>query len=71
MIVKYIGKDGSMGFRTGKRYIISIDQGGLHDWIWVREIFGRKCPYASMEILAKNWDIEKYLNKKPLTLILC
>lgn len=68
MIARFIGQDGSMGFRTGKKYVITLDQGGQHNWIWVKEMFGRSCPYESMEALERNWDIEKYLNKRPPTL---
>ena len=28
-----------------------------YNWIWVKELFGRSCPYQSMNTLKKNWDI--------------
>lgn len=68
MIARFIGQNGSMGFKTGKKYVISLDQGGKNNWIWVKEMFGRACPYESIEAVARNWDIEKYLNKRPPTL---
>lgn len=57
LIAKFIGKDGSMGFRTGRKYIIKIEQDENNNWIWIREILGRYCPYQSMNTLKKNWDI--------------
>ena len=55
MIAKFIGQDGSLGFRTGRKYIINIERD--NNWIWVKELFGRICPYQSMNTLKNNWDI--------------
>lgn len=55
MIAKIIGQDGSLGFRTGRKYIINIERD--NNWIWVKELFGRSCPYQSMNTLKNNWDI--------------
>ena len=57
MIAKFIGQDGSLGFRTGRKYIINIERDNNNNWIWVKELFGRSCPYQSMNTLKKNWDI--------------
>lgn len=57
MIAKFIGHDGSLGFRTGRKYIINIERDNNNNWIWVKELFGRSCPYQSMNTLKKNWDI--------------
>lgn len=57
MIARFIGQNGSMGFRTGKKYVITLDQGGSYNWIWVKEMFGRNCPYESMEALEQNWEL--------------
>ena len=58
MIAKFIGQDGSLGFRTGRKYIINIERdNNNNNWIWVKELFGRSCPYQSMDTLKKNWDI--------------
>lgn len=57
---KFIGTDGSMGFRNGRHYWINIEeeeQGSK--WVWVKTFFGRSCPYASMKLLQQNWDIAK------------
>lgn len=58
IIARFIGQDGSLGFRTGRKYIITIEQGGSHNWIWVKEISGKSCPYASVDALERNWDID-------------
>lgn len=57
MIARFIGQDGSLGFRTGKKYVITLDQGGQHNWIWVKEMFGRSCPYESIDALERNWEL--------------
>lgn len=57
MIAKFIGQDRSLGFRTGRKYIINIERDNNNNWIWVKELFGKSCPYQSMNTLKKNWDI--------------
>lgn len=58
MIAKFIGQDRSLGFRTGKKYVINIERD--NDWIWVKGSFGRSCPYKSINTLKNNWDIPSY-----------
>lgn len=64
--VKFIGKDGNMGFKTGKQYLINIEQDKNNNWIWVKEIFGKSGAYKSMKTLEKNWDLSKYPDKQSL-----
>lgn len=59
MKARFIGKDKSMGFRTGRTYRIKLIQGGNHNWIWVQEFWGLRCPYESMTALERNWDFNK------------
>ena len=60
----YIGRDGSMGFRTGQTHEISTELTKIYrdkkkvDVIMVRsgKLF---CPYDSVESILENWILEK------------
>lgn len=61
---KYIGRDGSMGFRTGQTYKIRTELTKIYkdkkkiDVIMLRsgKLF---CPYDSVESILENWILEK------------
>ncbi|RHM40465.1 hypothetical protein DWZ70_03045 [Mediterraneibacter gnavus] len=70
---KYIGRDGSMGFRTGQTYEISTELTKIYrdkkkvDVIMLRsgKLF---CPYDSVESILENWEIgetmmENFMNE--------
>jgi hypothetical protein len=60
MIVKFIGEDGSAGFRKGRYYWIKImEEGNRSNWVWVKTPFRNAYPYASMELLQQHWNVEK------------
>ena len=52
----FIGKNGSMGFKKGKKYQIKTRvEGGC---LWVIDLnTGKTCPYGSLEPLLDNWKI--------------
>lgn len=52
MILKFIGKNGSMGLIHGQKYNISIKNNG--EYIWVYWQTG-SCPYSSPQSFAENW----------------
>lgn len=60
----YIGRDGSMGFRTGQTYEINTELTKIYknkkkiDVIMLRsgKLF---CPYDSVESILENWKLEK------------
>lgn len=60
----YIGRDGSMGFRTGQKYEINTELTKICknkkkiDVIMLRsgKLF---CPYDSVESILENWKLEK------------
>jgi hypothetical protein len=63
MILKFIGKDGSMGLRHGRKYSVSIETRGTFIVVsWTSEVgVGDKaktqcCPYSSLQKLAENWQ---------------
>jgi hypothetical protein len=58
---KFIGADGSMGFRNGKSYWVSVKE--KNGMIWVKTFFGCPCPYAGIKSLQRNWDIDKDIIK--------
>lgn len=54
MRAKFIGKDKSMGFRTGRWYNFTlVEQLGC---IVLRETNGLFCPYSNMRKLLENWE---------------
>lgn len=57
MKARFIGKDRSMGFRTGKVYRIKIVEDKVRNWLWVKEFWGLYCPYESRKAIENNWDI--------------
>lgn len=60
MTAKFIGRDGSMGFKHGKLYQIEtwidsrlFSRGG---YLWVRDVNSNlSCPYSRLETLLDNW----------------
>lgn len=62
--VIYIGEDGSMGLSHGEKYHITLEKGDYkgkeHIWARIIGVFGEYtyCPYASEELLLKNWAVE-------------
>lgn len=60
MLLRFIGKDGSMGLRHGKNYQTSINTSLDNRFIclkWIDED-GKPCvcPYSSPQTLAMNWE---------------
>lgn len=55
MVGKFIGEDKSMGFRNGQIYRFRTYLSG--DYIVLKEITGKWCPYGSVEKLLENWVI--------------
>lgn len=49
----FVGADGSMGFRNGETYRITISIQGRRIWV---ECGMKECPYATMKALLKNWQ---------------
>lgn len=59
MILKFIGKDGSMGLEHGKKYKVWIDTSsdGMYICVhWQGKDKPQCCPYSSPQSLAKNWE---------------
>ena len=61
MVLKFTGKDDSMGLKHGKVYPVSIISKPFDKYIFVRwsnrvgEV--RICPYSSLSALAANWEV--------------
>ena len=67
---KFIGEDGSMGFRTGKTYLVSITYDDYNGWYWLKAWpSGLYCPYGSWIKLEDNWafydDQYKFIMHSP------
>lgn len=65
----FIGKDRSMGLKNGAKYSLTIKNGEYlgkpHLWATIRDGFNLiYCPYASEELLLKNWIIKGWNNGK-------
>lgn len=59
IIAKFIGEDGSRGFRKNDYYSISITV--EKEWLLVRNVEGyQSCPYDNMDKLLSNWRIVEY-----------
>lgn len=58
MILRFIGKDGSLGLRHGKRYVVSIKTWCGYICVYWTDEYGRirKCPYSSPQSFADNWE---------------
>ena len=54
MLMKFIGKDGSMGLKHGKIYSVRIESN--YPYFWVRWGFYDACPYDSRQSLEANWQ---------------
>lgn len=61
----FIGKDGSMGFSKGTKYMLDIETRNNYIWATCRGI--ASVPYGSMTALVKNWqfDVSTYDNPCP------
>lgn len=64
MEAKYVGENGSMGFRTGVTYNISTENKIIKrnrvpvSCICVFDVkSGKWCPYESLEAVMRNWEI--------------
>ena len=57
MIAEFIGTDGSMGFRKGKRYQIRTACKNSHIYVLEERGRGLWCPYQNVETILKNWKI--------------
>lgn len=54
------GEDRSMGYRTGKEYLISIEKVGLFFWVSVlgaKYFKPKSCPYGSWQKVLDNWEL--------------
>lgn len=56
--LKFIGQDGSCGFRHGRKYFVRISQYGKHNWYWVDGLFWKRCPYVNLNTLKQNWEMD-------------
>lgn len=62
MLLKFIGKDGSMGLRQGCTYDCQISTRGNYIYVsWHTGFVTMDCPYESIRSLSENW--ENYENK--------
>lgn len=55
MIVRFIGSDGSLGYRTGQKYALDVRT----DWTGTRPSILRPhaCPYGSWDAFWRNWEL--------------
>lgn len=63
--MRFIGKDGSLGLKTGKFYVLDIHAHGVwklfhKNWGVGVEIWGKNnrkifCPYSNIETFLANW----------------
>ena len=58
MILRFIGKDGSMGLKHGVKYRVSIKSEDIYIIVTWADRYGKKriCPYSSPQSFADNWE---------------
>ena len=57
MLARFIGKDGSMGFKTGQKY--ELKSKCANNKIIVKTANDKLfCPYDSIESFLRNWEIK-------------
>lgn len=58
MILKFIGKDGSMGLKHGKNYSVLVKSNEKFICVYWTDKYGKQvvCPYSSPQTLALNWE---------------
>jgi hypothetical protein len=59
MLLRFIGKDGSMGLKHGKKYNVTIGTSLDNRYItvtWTGEFGLARCPYSSPQSFAANWE---------------
>lgn len=59
MLLRFIGKNGSLGLRKGGLYPVEIKSQLLCDYINTRILVGEiwvHCPYESPQAFAANWE---------------
>ena len=61
IIAKFIGKDGSQGFKKNKTYFLEAPDTSKSEWkIIIHNTAGAEwCPYNSLEAFLKNWKVLK------------
>lgn len=52
----FIGEDGSMGFKHGKNYRISLS---FHGRSPITMVVPRLCPYSSLTAFGRNWQLTR------------
>jgi hypothetical protein len=54
--MRFIGEDGSLGYRHGQLYELRFVEDDRH-FVTIERIDGTgRCPYASMNAFLRNWD---------------
>ena len=58
MLLRFIGRDGSMGLRHGEIYNVGVHSDTRFIWLHIRTSFINeiKCPYDTPQVFAKNWS---------------
>ena len=61
IIAKFIGKDGSQGFKKNKTYFLEAPDTSKSEWkIIIQNTAGAEWwPYNSLEAFLKNWKVLK------------
>ena len=57
-LARFIGENGSMGFKYGKDYWVKITYDINTGWYWVNTVFSNlSCPYGSPAAIRANWEL--------------
>lgn len=55
LIAKFVGQDGSLGYKTGKYYHLTLRAEKEKIWITRKDEWGGSCEYSSFIKFLENW----------------
>ena len=66
IIAKFIGKDGSQGFKKNRVYHLKEPDISKSEWkIMVENVSGVEwCPYSNLESFLMNWEVIKIVRER-------
>ena len=66
IIAKFIGKDGSQGFKKNKTYFLEVPDTARSEWkIIIQNANGAEwCPYSNLESFLMNWEVIKVIRER-------
>ena len=66
IIAKFIGRNGSQGFKKNKTYFLEVPDTSKSEWkIIIQNTAGAEwCPYSNLESFLMNWEVIKIVRER-------